>query len=96
MSVKEFIGGGILGLSGLILAILGLVIHVWTIVLAFSFSGIFAAVLTLIFPVFSEIYWFLKVGLNIGFDNNYCLAIIAYVIIFVIAMIAGFFATSRD
>ena len=56
MGVRENVGGGIMGLALIVASILGLVIHVLTIVIAFSVSGLFAAVLTLIFPILSEIY----------------------------------------
>jgi hypothetical protein len=87
MSIKEAIGGGVIALSGISFAILGLVIHVWTTVIAFIVSGLFAAVLTLVFPVLSQIYWFFKVGSNIGYDTLYCVSIMAYVALIVIVFI---------
>ena len=79
MSVRENVGGGIMALAFIAMQILGLVIHVWTIVIAFSVSGLFAAVLTLLLPVVSEIFWFFKVGMNVSFGTTYCVAIMAYV-----------------
>lgn len=93
MSVKEYVGGGIMMFAYIVAGILGLVIHVWTIVIAFLTSGLFAAVLTFIFPVLSEIYWFFKVGSSLGFGTNYCIAIMVYIglfgVVFLGAKIAG-------
>ena len=81
MSIKEKIGEGFFGILSIISLLLGLVIYVWTIVLAFSMSGTIAAILTLILPVLSTIYWFFIVGTNIGFNTIFCLAIIIYVVV---------------
>ncbi|MDP2605017.1 MAG: hypothetical protein Q8S00_20925 [Deltaproteobacteria bacterium] len=97
MSVKEYLGGGIMGLAWIAASILGLVIHVWTIVIAFLVSGLFAAVLTLIFPFLSEIYWFFKIGNNVGFGATYCVSIMAYVGLFAIGFLGGaMIASSAD
>lgn len=95
MSMRENVGGGIMGLAGITASILGLVIHVWTIVIAFSASGLFAAVLTLVFPVLSEIYWFLGIGSNFGFGATYCLAIMAYVGLFGVMFLGAMIISSR-
>ena len=82
MSVRENAGCAFLGASQLILSILGAVIHVWTIIIAFTIKGLFAAVATLVVPVLSQMYWFFKIGSNVGYTNNfYCMAIIAYVVV---------------
>ena len=96
MSIRETVGGGIMWLAGTAASVLGLVIHVWTIVIAFSVSGLFAAVLTLIFPVLSEIYWFFKVGSNVGFGATYCVAIMAYVGLFGVVFLGAMIASSGD
>ena len=70
MSIREYVGGGIMGLAWIVASVLGLVIHVWTIVIAFLLSGLFAAVFTLVFPVLSEIYWFFKIGSNPGYGDT--------------------------
>ena len=96
MSVREYLGGGIIGLAWLAASILGLVIHVWTIVIAFSVSGLFAAVLTLVFPVLSEIFWFFKVGSNVSFGTTYCVSIMAYVGLFGVGFLGAMIASSGD
>jgi hypothetical protein len=96
MSVRNYLGGGIMGLAGIVASILGLIIHVWTIVIAFIISGLFAAVITLAFPVLSEIYWFFKVGSNAGFGTTYCVSIMAYVGLFGIAFLGAMILSSKD
>lgn len=71
----------------LLFAGFGLAIHVWSIILAYFVSGLFAATLTLSFPVISQIYWFFKIGLRAGFDNIYCMAIMGYIGFLVIGFI---------
>ncbi len=72
--------GGLGILIYLTLGILGAVIHVFTILVAFSISGILGAVLSLGLPVLAQIYWFIRLWYITGTVwNPYCLAIMAYV-----------------
>ena len=97
MSVKENVGCGILGLTMIAVNILCVVIHVWTIVIAFLVSGIFAAVITFIFPVVSEVYWFLNIGANVGFGTTYCVSIMVLIVLFVVMFIGDeMMASSRE
>ncbi|MDI6790282.1 MAG: hypothetical protein QME44_06315 [Thermodesulfobacteriota bacterium] len=96
MSIREYVGGGIMGLAWIVASILGLVIHVWTIVIAFLLSGLFAAVLTLVFPVLSEIYWFFKIGSNAGYGTTYCVSIMAYIGLFGLGFLGAMIASSRN
>ena len=95
MSLRNIVGGGFVGIGMIAISVLGLIIHVWTIIIAYSFSGIFASILTLIFPVLSEIYWFFKVGNNIGYGALYCVSIIAFICSFGIAYL-GTMILSKD
>jgi len=90
------IGSGIIGLACMAASILGLIIHVWTIVISFSVSGLFAAVLTLMFPVLSEIFWFFNVGSNVGFGTTYCVAIIAYIGLFGVVFLGAAMASKEN
>lgn len=89
MSIRQYLGGGIMGIAYIAASILGLIIHVWTIVIAFSLSGLFAAILTLIFPVLAEFYWFFKIGSNFGYGSIYCVSIMAYIGLFGLAFLGG-------
>jgi hypothetical protein len=95
MSLRNIVGGGFMGIGVIAISVLGLIIHIWTIIIAYSFSGIFASILTLIFPILSEIYWFFKVGNNFGYSTLYCVANIAYVCFLGIAYL-GTMILSKD
>lgn len=47
----------IMGLVTLIFVITATITHIWTVIIAFSESGIFSAILTFLFPFLSELYW---------------------------------------
>lgn len=79
-SIKEGTGCALVGIAYPVIGILGLIIHIWTIVIAYNVSGLIGAIVTLIFPVLSQIYWFIKVWSFAGTVLNfYCIAILAYV-----------------
>lgn len=45
--------------------ILAFVVHLWTVGIAYAESGLFASIITLVFPMLSEIYWvFMMWGIN--------------------------------
>ena len=80
----------LVGLAYPVMTVLGLVLHLWTIVIAFSASGFGAALLTLIFPVFSELYWGRQIWKVTGTVlNEYCGALLAYAALWLV-MIVGF------
>lgn len=78
-SVQENVGCALAGTAYAIVSVLGIIIHVWTIILAFMVKGFFAAIITFILPVLAQIFWFFKVGANVGYTNNsFCIAIMVY------------------
>lgn len=89
MSVRQVATGGMAMMFMLAATILGLLIHVWTIVIAFNVSGVFSAVVSLMFPFFAQFYWFFKVGHNVGYDSNYCVGILAYIMLWVGMLLFG-------
>lgn len=65
--------------------ILGLVIHVWTIVIAYAASGLFAALIALCLPVLAQVYWFFQVmSASETIANSYCLSILIYLALLVV------------
>ncbi|NVJ46478.1 MAG: hypothetical protein HWE07_05095 [Cytophagia bacterium] len=50
----------IFGLIYVAFIITATITHIWTVIIAFSESGIFAGILTFLFPFLSEIYWVIK------------------------------------
>lgn len=81
------VGGGAIGLIYLAFMLLGVVIYVWSIIVAYLYAGLIGAIVTVFIPVIAQVFWFFKVGLNYGFMTNYCMAVIAYVGIIVIGFI---------
>lgn len=53
------------------------VIHIWTVIIAYKTSGLWAAVISTPLPVVSEIYWLIRIGVNDGFTSPYCVTVIA-------------------
>ncbi len=62
----------------------GVVMHIWTIIMAFVEGGVYCAILTALLPCISWIYWFVKIINNTGTVMNlYCIAsIIMYSLFF--------------
>jgi len=79
MSVREKITIGIGAPLWILIQIGGILIHVWTIILAYAFSGLFAAAITFCMPVISELYWFVKIGSRYGFNHQYCIIIMGFI-----------------
>jgi hypothetical protein len=44
-------------LLGLVYPITGLIVHIWTVGVAYTYSGLLAAIFSFFFPVISELYW---------------------------------------
>jgi len=66
-------------LSSLFIALFIAVLHLWTVIIAFSTKGFIAAALTFLFPIFAEMFWFIKIGNDIGYNSFYCISIIIYI-----------------
>lgn len=61
-----------------------LLIHLWTIVIAYNWSGFGAAALTAILPILAEGYWAIRLAFIAGtIINPYTLTIIIYMVVFV-------------
>lgn len=86
--LKEGAGCALAGVGYIGLSILGLVVHVWTIIIAFSVKGLIGAVITLAMPVLAEVFWFIKVWrVTETILNPYCLSIIAYCVCWVLVVV---------
>lgn len=94
--VTQAAGCAIAGVAYPLMGLLGAAIHVWTIVIAFATKGLFAAILSLVFPVLAQLYWGVTIWRASGtFANPYCLALVAYASLWLL-VIAGFAMASRD
>lgn len=51
--------------------ILGVLIHLWTISIAFTSSGLLGAIVSFFLPIGSELYWGVKAFIFDGFNTSY-------------------------
>ncbi len=94
--VRQAAGCAIAGVAYPLMGLLGFVIHVWTIVIAFATKGLLAAILSLMLPVLAQLYWAIVIWSASGtFANPYCLALVGYAGLWVL-IIGGFAMASRD
>lgn len=85
--VGKGVGCAFGGIIYLIAGILGLIIHIWTILIAYSFGGLIYAIISLILPVIAQIYWGIRVWTYTGtFFNYYCIALVGYVVLWIVAL----------
>lgn len=83
------------GSSILVCSVVGGIIHLYAIFLAFQASGYVAALLTFIFPFFAELYWIATIWSQTGiFWHGLTIASLAYFLLCVMAIIAGSVAAS--
>jgi|TARA_E500000318_G_scaffold49175_1_gene46236 hypothetical protein len=99
------IGLFIAGISMLVIQVLGLFLHLYTIILAYGIGGLFAAFISFIAPFFSQLYWiyyFKKLeGLWINSFSFIVLlyvglVIVLYVIVFLSGLGAAISQTDKD
>jgi hypothetical protein len=87
-NVKEGTGYALVGAAYTGMGILSLIIHIWTIVIAYITSGLLGGIITLVFPVVAQIFWFIKIWSATGtVMNAYCLAILGFIACWVIMFI---------
>ncbi len=79
----------IVAIAGWALSALGSIIHIWTIIIAFSHKGLLATIITACLPVIAEIYWFIKLWNSTGtLINPYCITLLAYFGLGIISLLA--------
>lgn len=97
MGVRQSVGVALFSMSFLGLEILGVFIHLWTIIIAFAAKGFFASLLSFLLPVVSQIYWFFVIGGDTGyFDNWFCLSIMVYIGLWAAVFVGGALAVSNS
>ena len=95
---KFLIGAGIIsgGIFYIIIGLLGLAIHLWTIAISFFYGGIFSAIIALSLPFIAELFWFFKSwGITGTFFNTYTSFIAAYVVLSISTLLAISFLSSK-
>ncbi|MGE5443743.1 MAG: hypothetical protein ACM3SR_03975 [Ignavibacteriales bacterium] len=94
--VAQNLGCLVSGSSFIALGILGVAIHVWTIIIAYGVSGLGSAILALIFPVLAELYWFFRVCVMTGTALNlYCISLLVYLGLW-ISLVAHLLGVFKD
>lgn len=70
-------------------SLLMIVVHLWTVVIAFTQSGVFLAFLTLAMPFAAQVYWLFVIAAADGISAPYCLAVLAAFTTWAIYLIAA-------
>ena len=85
-SLKTGVGCLTVGIGQILLSCLSIGIHLFTIFIVFSIGGIFFGILTIFFPLLSEIIWFIVLWAKFGFFNIFTYAILGYVVIMLVTI----------
>ena len=96
MGIRAKIGNGIGAPLWILIQLGGLVFHVWTIIIAFAYSGLVAAVFTSILPPISELFWIVKIGSRYGFNHQYCVVGFVLVGMLVLVILIGLLASKDE
>ena len=68
--------------------IAGLLIYLYTIYYAFTYSGLIAAILSACLPVVANLYWMYEISTDTGdFFNNYNLACVSILVGYVVLLL---------
>lgn len=97
---KCLVGSGyVLGtITYFTLGVIGILIHLWTVLMAFAVKGFLGAFITFVFPVASQFYWiYYSWRLTGTFFNTFCVAVVSYVIIYGLIIIGfAIFSPKED
>lgn len=89
-SFKENATIGVLGILLIIMNILGVLIHLFTVLMAYEVSGFIMAAVTLAMPVFAELFWFVRVWIiREEFLNPYTMGILVYLSAYILMITIG-------
>lgn len=61
-----------------VFAVTAFVTHIWTVIIAFTESGIIGAVLSMVLPFLSEVYWMLNM---FGKNDTYAYVALAHLLL---------------
>ena len=71
----------------LLLKILGLLIHLWSVVIVYRLGGILAAIGVLLVPLLGEILLAIALWIRLGFLNLYTLVVVSFIVTLAITVI---------
>ena len=77
MRIRKYISEKLFNLSIMWFGLLSLATHIWTVVLTYKKYSFDLAIISLISPILSELFWFLKKLFSDGLFSAYCLMLLA-------------------
>ena len=90
MRFKRVLGGvsgGVASITTFVLYIVGGLIYLWSVLIALGEKGFISCAITFFTPILSQIYWFFYCnGKYGGILNTYSLAIIIYIVAWIIVI----------
>lgn len=77
----------IFGLIASVFGITAFIVHIWTVIIAFTEGGFFGGILTFFVPVLSEIYWMFQM---FGVNDTYAYLVLLHLILAIpVSMVSG-------
>lgn len=92
--IKVF--SGLLYIHAVLFWILGGLIHLWTVYIAFSIAGLFGGAVSFFFPVISEIYLGYRAWSLYGFDSPYIQWLVVLFVLWLVRYVLVFFASLAE
>mgnify|MGYP000898957261 CR=1 FL=1 len=83
-TLKTSTGCLLAGSGFLVFSVSGLVIFIWSIIVAYTMGGMLSAFLTLCLPVISQLYWMIRIWVLFGFLTPYVLVCVVYLLSFAV------------
>jgi hypothetical protein len=87
---------GIFYLYTVLVWILGGLIHLWTVYIAYSVGGLFWGIVSFFFPVISQIYWGYTAWSVDGFNTPYIQWLIAFLVMWLMRFVFAFILAFVD
>lgn len=66
---------------GFLVIALGLVVHAFSALIGYVYSGFEGLLITVLLPVVAEVFWFIKLWSDVGPSNNFTYVLVVYVIV---------------
>jgi len=92
------VGFGVSYVLYLLLGIVGIIIHVWTILIAYNMKGLIGACISFVLPILSEIFWMIaSYTISHTIFTIYNVVIMSYAITAVILLLLiSYFTKSKE
>ncbi|MEX2104813.1 MAG: DUF2569 family protein [Bacilli bacterium] len=97
--MSKFISG-IAHLGGVAVYIGAILIHIWTAIIAYNYSGTFFGILSFFTPFFSEIYWLFVSWKIDKFQSPYIqwviVLVVAWIVVILLSMFSGYLSNREQ